>query len=218
VRQHNSGEIFTLDDYRNRYGPLQGRPGPAGQPRRLPWVVTWDDHEVENNYAGLVPQDAADAPTFAARRAVAYQAWWEHQPVRMRAALRREPAHLPAVDWGGWPAFHVLDSRQYRTNQACGTEDLGTTAPTAPTRPAPARRRPGGVARPQPAPFARDLRRAGQPGRDDLDAAGRRPLQHDQWDGYAAARTRLLDQIRAAGPTPTPWSSPATSTPAASAT
>ena len=45
--------------------------------------MTWDDHEVDNNYAGLDQDpDAVPPERFVARRAAAYRAYWEHMPLR----------------------------------------------------------------------------------------------------------------------------------------
>ena len=46
--------------------------------RRFPFVVTWDDHEVANDYANT----QTPAGDISALRAAAYQAWYEHQPGR----------------------------------------------------------------------------------------------------------------------------------------
>jgi alkaline phosphatase D len=201
VRPHNSGEILTLDDYRNRYGLYKGDPALQAIHAACPWVVTWDDHEVENNYAGLTPQDPADVPGFAARRAAAYQAWWEHQPVRVGPPSDENLRIYRAVDWGRLARFHVLDTRQYRDDQGCGIEDLGETCAD---RTDPARTILG-------ADQERWLGRSLRGSRAVFDVLANQvvmtsmPLagvlyNHDQWDGYAAARTRLLDQLRAAGP------------------
>ena len=42
-----------------------------------PFIVTWDDHEVDNDYAG--DRDETDTPpeVFLLRRAAAYQAYFE---------------------------------------------------------------------------------------------------------------------------------------------
>ena len=53
----------------------------------VPWLVTWDDHEVDNNYAGT-RSESLD-PDFGRRRAAAYQAYFEHMPLRERARARR---------------------------------------------------------------------------------------------------------------------------------
>ena len=89
-------------DYRNRYARYKSDPHLQAAHAACPWFVIWDDHEVENNYAGLTPQDAADAPTFPTRRFAAYQAWWEHQPVRLDPPVDRRPgiSHLPRCALG----------------------------------------------------------------------------------------------------------------------
>jgi alkaline phosphatase D len=200
VRQHNSAEITTLDAYRNRYGLYKGDPALQAIHAACPWVVTWDDHEVENNYAGLIPQVPAEAPAFAARRAAAYQAWWEHQPVRLPPPTGPDLRIYRAVDWGRLARFHVLDSRQYRDDQPCGTNDIG---PSCEARTAPDRSLLGPD---QEAWLGRSLRRskatwdvvANQVVMTSMPFAGTL-YNLDQWDGYAAARARVIDQLAAAG-------------------
>ncbi len=204
VRQHNSPEITTLDGYRNRYGLYKGDPALQGIHATCPWVVTWDDHEVENNYAGLAPQEPAEAPAFAARRAAAYQAWWEHQPVRMAPPAGPDLRIYRSVDWGRLARFHVLDTRQYRADQPCGTSDVGghCDARTAPERSL--------LGAEQEAWLDRSLAKshatwdvlANQVVTTAMPLAGT-IYNLDQWDGYAAARTRLFDQFTAAR-TPNP--------------
>ena len=204
ARQHNSAEIMTLDAYRNRYGLYKGDPALQGIHAACPWVVTWDDHEVENNYAGLVPQVPAEAPTFAARRAAAYQAWWEHQPVRLPPPSGPDLRIYRNVDWGRLARFHVLDTRQYRSDQPCGTVDVG---PTCDARTVAERTLLGAE---QEAWLGRSLRKskatwdvlANQVVATAMPLAGT-VYNLDQWDGYAAARSRLFDQL-ADGPTTNP--------------
>jgi alkaline phosphatase D len=87
--------------------------------------MIWDDHEVENNYAGLVPQAEADVRGFAERRFAAYQAWWEHQPVRLDPPLEDHEYRIyRGVHWGELMELALLDGRQYRTDQACGDVTL----------------------------------------------------------------------------------------------
>ena len=147
VRRHNSGEIRDLAAYRNRYGLYKGDPALQAAHAACPWIVTWDDHEVENNYADLVAQDPAEVPDFAARRAAAYQAWWEHMPVRTCGPTGPDLTIYRSFDWGTLARFHVVDTRQYRDPQACGGS-LGAHLPRPHrARAHAARRRTGGVAR-----------------------------------------------------------------------
>ena len=85
-------------------------------------MVTWDDHEVDNNYANLVSEEEGlPAELFRRRRAAAYQAYYEHMPLR-RSSLPNGPdlQLYRAFGWGDLASFHVLDTRQYRTDQPCG--------------------------------------------------------------------------------------------------
>jgi alkaline phosphatase D len=201
VRQHNSPEIRTLDDYRNRYGLYKGDPALQAAHAACPWVVTWDDHEVENNYAALTPENPAEAAAFAARRAVAYQAWWEHHPVRLPPADGSSLRIYRSVDWGRLARFHVLDTRQYRDDQACSTaSDLGQDCPD---RTLPGRTLLGPS---QEAWLGGSLMTsdatwdvlANQVVFTSMPLAGT-IFNFDQWDGYAASRTRVLNQFAAAG-------------------
>jgi alkaline phosphatase D len=119
VRSHNSGEIFSLDEYRNRYALYKSDPNLQAAHASCPWIVTWDDHEVDNNYAGAVPEDDQTTAAFLARRALAYQAWWEHQPVRMAPPTGPDLRIHRSFEWGGLASLFVLDGRQYRSNQTC---------------------------------------------------------------------------------------------------
>src|SRR5687768_5684522 len=57
VRRHVGLEIRTLDDYRRRYAQYKTDPLLQAAHARCPWIVTWDDHEVDNNYAGLLGEN-----------------------------------------------------------------------------------------------------------------------------------------------------------------
>ena len=123
TRKHNGAEIRTLDDYRARHALYRLDPALQAAHAAAPWLVTWDDHEVVNNYAGDIPQDP-DRTTreqFLRRRAAAYQAYYEAMPLR-RAQLPNGP-DLPLyrrATAGRLADFHVLDTRQYRSDQPLG--------------------------------------------------------------------------------------------------
>jgi alkaline phosphatase D len=121
-RRHAGLEIRTLDDYRRRYAQYKADPLLQAAHARCPWVVTWDDHEVDNNYAGLVGENGMESDEqMRLRRAAAYQAWWEHQPVRVpRARSWADLDITRTVAWGALARFWVMDTRQYRSDQACG--------------------------------------------------------------------------------------------------
>ena len=122
VRRHVGLEIRTLDDYRRRYAQYKMDPALQSAHARCPWLVTWDDHEVDNNYAALMGEnDMESEEQMHARRAAAYQAWWEHQPVRVpRARSWAELNITRGLGWGTLAQLWVLDTRQYRSRQPCG--------------------------------------------------------------------------------------------------
>ncbi len=118
-------EAVTLADYRRRYTQYRTDPDLQAAHAACPWLVTWDDHEVDNDYVGLTSEHelcggAAVRETFPARRRAAYQAWYEHMPVRpSRLAPDMAVRIYGSVDWGRLARFYVLDTRQYRSVQVC---------------------------------------------------------------------------------------------------
>ena len=122
VRRHHGLEIRTVEDYRTRYSQYKLDPALQAAHAMCPWLVTWDDHEVDNNYAGEVGENEMEsAEQMRARRAAGYQAWWEHQPVRVpRARSWADLTIRRSTDWGALARFWMLDTRQYRDDQACG--------------------------------------------------------------------------------------------------
>ena len=121
VRRHVGSELRTLADYRNRHAPYKTDPDLQAAHAALPWVVTWDDHEVVNDYAGDRSKSNDPPEVFLRRRAAAYQAYYEHMPLR-RSSVPRGPFMkiYRQFSYGSLASFFVLDTRQYRTVQACG--------------------------------------------------------------------------------------------------
>lgn len=203
VRKHDSGEPYTLSEYRNRYALYKSDPDLRHSHAVAPWIVTWDDHEVDNDYANDQSEDLD--PEFLTRRAAAYQAYYEHMPLARRALPHGPDAQLyDSFAFGDLATFFVLDDRQYRARQACPKPGRG-----------------GGS-------FGADCAERLGPGRTMLGAAqeawlrdglarthakwnviaqqtlmaqlDRKPgpgqsFWTDGWDGYPAARARLLNDI-----------------------
>ncbi|KRE25686.1 alkaline phosphatase [Mycobacterium sp. Soil538] len=119
VRRHVGHEAVTLANYRQRYAQYKTDSDLQAAHAAAPWLVVFDDHEVSNNWADRTPEEPQ--PDFAARRAAALQAYWENMPLRLEARPRGVDMQLyRRVDWGALATFHMLDTRQYRTDQACG--------------------------------------------------------------------------------------------------
>ena len=222
VRQHNpssgtaadADQLSTLADFRNRHALYRTDAQLQAAHRSFPFVPIWDDHETENNYANLddeqddlpYPQRYQTPQEFAIQRAHAYQAWYEHNPVRA--------SYLPGspdlriyrrFDFGSLLRLNMLDTRQYRTDQPgdvpndFGPQALGAANVT------------GTLTGPEQEAWLVDGLRSSPAlwnvlGQQVMMAATRfvtpppaSIVNLDQWDGYSPQRARLLAAVRASG-------------------
>ena len=125
-----SGAVKTLAEYRARYALHKSDPALQAAHAAAPWLLVWDDHEVENDYANLQSQGLS--PNFAAQRAAAYQAYWEHMPFPKSAQPRGPDMRITGrLDWGRLARIHLLDDRQYRDVQVCPRPGRGGAATVA---------------------------------------------------------------------------------------
>ncbi|MFI6068746.1 alkaline phosphatase D family protein [Micromonospora sp. NPDC051227] len=194
VRQHIGAEIVSLADYRRRYALYKSDPDLQAAHAAAPWLVVPDDHEVENNYANMVRNDSSPTLTAAqwtARRTAAYRAYYENMPLRpASAAIGNSIPLYRRVRWGQLATFHMLDTRQFRDDQACGDgwkvcadADLASRSLTGATQEAwlldgLAQRYGTWDILGQQVFFAQQL-----------DANGAASM--DAWDGYRASRSRI---------------------------
>lgn len=210
VRQHNGPPCINLDDYRARLAHYKGDADLQTAHAAFPWIVTWDDHEVENDYAN---DRAASGrgEIFLARRAAAYRAYWEHMPLRWAQRPQGADAQLyRRYHWGRGVNLHVLDARQYRDHQVCTPPDQGGSR-TIRDQTCPERLDPKWslLGQTQEQWLNQGIRSSTADfdliGQQSLMAqmrmsAARAPepavadgLWNDSWDGYPAARQRALD-------------------------
>lgn len=209
VRQHLGQEIYTLVDYRNRYAQYKSDPNLMAAHHSAPMIVTWDDHEVDNDYAGDLDERDTPSAVFLLRRAAAYQAYFETMPLRA-SALPTGP-NLPLhrrLRFGNLIDLHALDTRQYRSKQACAA--VADPACLAVARD-PARTMLG-TAQEQwlfknLAEGAATWTVLGQQvptfARNNAGSNPAAPLAMDKWDGYPAGRQRLYQRL-ADAKTPNP--------------
>lgn len=126
VRMHEGeDEPYTVFEYRNRYARYRTDADLQAAHAAFPWFVTLDDHEIDNNWAADVPQDPDEqSPAdFRARRIAAFRAWYEHMPVRSWSRPWQDRIQIyRGFQWGQLARVHVLDTRQYRTDQATTPE------------------------------------------------------------------------------------------------
>lgn len=120
MRQHEGPEPRTLDQYRNRHALYRTDKDLQAAHAACPWRVTWDDHEVQNDYGGDFSEDFEAQAEFRLRRLAAYQAYYEHMPLRALAAPSSENMQLyNRLPFGDLIEFTMLDNRQYRDEQVC---------------------------------------------------------------------------------------------------
>jgi alkaline phosphatase D len=188
--------IESLDDYRIRYAQYKTDPQLQLAHATVPFWVAFDDHEVINNWAG--GEDNSKA--FLARQAAAFQAWYEHQPLRRRSQpIGPDLLAYRRFDFGRLAQFSVLDTRQYRSDQPCG----GGITPRCDEALSPGQTMTGAkqeewlfngltTSRAPWNVIAQQTVMAGF----DFDDSDEQQFNMDNWDGYVAARQRLLGVVR----------------------
>jgi alkaline phosphatase D len=210
LRKHDPDhQAVSLTDYRCRYAQCKQEPELQAAHALCPWLPTWDDHEFENNYADLDVDPDEPLEAMAARRAAAYLAYWEHQPLsRSRKPVGKDMNLYRRADWGTLARFHVIDSRQYRAdqlNQQCGR--LNRTPSGYCVQQLDENRQllgdtqrlwlQEGLAE-RPDGWNVLANQVGFAPQANFNAAGVRQFGLDSWDGYAGDRQRLLNFVKAA--------------------
>ena len=198
------GRIESLADFRDRYAVHRSDPALRAAHAMHPWLVIWDDHEVDNDYAGLTGQSLQ--PDFARYRADAYRAWWEHMPVPKSWRPQSGAMRIhDRFDWGRLARIHLLDTRQYRDLQVCPRPGrAGSNSVTIAECP--------GLSDPNRSLLGFEQERWLDSGlatdrrwnliaqttlmaRSAFGPPGSERHWTDGWDGYAPARARLLQKL-----------------------
>lgn len=205
TRPYRSADPVDLAGYRARWGEYKADPALQASHARFPWVCTWDDHEVSGNYAGDRPgedygDDGLTREEFLARRGAAYRVYYENLPLRVATPAGPALRIHRQVAWGRLARFFVLDTRQHRSDQARGDPALPAGAGPVTDE----------VLDPARTMLGADQEAWLTPALGRTDAAwnviaqsvvmGRMPFAGklfnlDQWDGYPAARRRLVDSL-----------------------
>lgn len=211
VRTHKLRESITLQDYRDRYALYRSDFNLQRMHAACPWLVTWDDHEVENDYAG--PHSTKGTSEFADRRICAYQAFYEHMPLRASSLVVgvKGLPHDGALrlyeyfDFGRLARLYMLDDRQYRDAPACGLNPPILVAEVCQPNSAEDRSILGknqedwlamamGAARKNESEWNVICQQTGFTPRNYARGAGKN-FSRDGWDGFWTARQRLIDTI-----------------------
>lgn len=189
------GETITLADYRLRYATYRTDPDLQEAHRQHPFITVWDDHELTNNAwrDGADDHQPATEGDWPTRRAAAYRAYLEWMPVREQADLN--PRLYRSFRFGNLADLVMLDARALRDQQVLPDNLSGLADP---------RRTMLGAA--QEAWCFDELRASHRSGAawrllgqqvlfTRMTPAGQKVRNADTWDGYQAARERVLDVI-----------------------
>ncbi|MFD0856988.1 alkaline phosphatase D family protein, partial [Actinomadura adrarensis] len=184
-----------LSDYRDRYALYKLDPELQAAHAAAPWLVTWDDHEVVDNYADLA-HPSLPPDDFLVRRANAYRAYWEHMPLRPLEPAGQNMSLYRRFTFGRLLEFNVLDTRQYRSDQACGDGlDTDCAARLDPSRTMLGDAQEAwlldGLGRSQATwnVLAQQLMMS----QVDFNTDPGQAFSMDMWDGYKPSRDRLLN-------------------------
>lgn len=201
VRSFEGAEADSLAEYRVRHAQYKTDADLRAAHASAPWVVVFDDHEVDNNWAGEISQDHPEdsRKAFRKRRAAAFRAFYENLPLRRSALPDGSRMRLHRrVRWGRLATFHMLDCRQYRDDQPC---DDGWSS-TCEERRDPKRQMLGksqerwlfeGLANSETA--WNFLGQQVAMAQHDRDPGPATEVPLDTWDGYTAARKRLMRKL-----------------------
>ena len=206
IRPVEGGHVRTLQQYRARYATHKSDPALQAAHAAAPWLMVWDDHEVGNDYANLQGQELE--PDFKTQRAAAYRAYWEHMPFPKSARPVDADMRITGrLDWGRLARIHLVDDRQYRDVQVCPKPGRGGSNTVA-LKDCPefldTRRSLLGMDQERWLADGWDTSRPwnllaqqtlmARFSRTD-PANGGGTYWTDAWDGYPAARRRLLDTV-----------------------
>ena len=195
ARSRDVLETVTLEGYRQRHAQYKSDADLQAAHAIAPWLVVWDDHEVDNNYADDVPESRNPAEMndtaarFRVRRAAAFKAYYENMPLRASSVPAGAAMKIyRMIQWGQLANFYMMDTRQYRDDQVSGGERLDKNRTITGTR--------------QEMWLLEGFRNSTQrweilgqqvffAERDRNEAASIDDVSTDGWDGYAASRRRI---------------------------
>ncbi len=210
VRAHDGQLLYSLDDYRRRYAQYKLDPDLQAAHAAAAWFSVFDDHEVENNWVGTIDQENDPPEVFALRRAAAFQAYYENTPFRPFSLPTPGGMHIyRRAKVGKLVDLHLLDTRQFRTDQPCddgfkpycaGWDDpraqvMGTEQEAWLAASLREKRARWNVVAQQVMMMPLDRRTC-----DEADSKDRGVVRNmDSWGAYNAPRERVLGQFKGQG-------------------
>src|SRR3954453_14793549 len=199
---NKDGDVQTLAEYREKYRLYQADKHLQDMHAAYPFVAMWDDHEVEDNYAGKQPDSASTDPAnkennnefprrvpYGQRRSNGYKAFFEAMP-QLPPKSNRVYGSLKI---GKMAELFLTDERQYRDPQPCKDVQVQSCdADNDPGRTYLGAAQKKWVKNAIPASKAKWKLFASETMMMSLDSAPGQHANHDQWDGYAAEREEIL--------------------------
>lgn len=203
---NKDGDVQTLPEYRQKYHLYQSDKNLQDLQAAHAFVSVWDDHEVEDNYAGDGADSKQTDPAFEndgsyprrvtvqKRRKNAYKAFFEAMP-RIQNHGDKNRIY-GSVRIGGVAELFLTDQRQYRDPQPCGDALI---------QPCPADDDPGRTMlgakqktwfkKAVPASSAKWKLWGSEVMVMALDLPKGQHANPDQWDGYGAERQEILEHF-----------------------
>ena len=208
---NRDGDVQRLAEYRQKYELYQASPGLKAMHAAHPFVAIWDDHEVEDNYAGDDPDEANGSRgqtkvddevgprrvPFLKRRRNGYRAFFEAMP---RFRPRKHPNQIfGSLRLGSQCELFFLDERQYRDPQPCDDELFVSCPEYGEPRTLLGARQKNWLKRSVAGSQANWKVLANQVVMFSIDTAPGQHLNPDQWDGYQVERAEILEHLRDKG-------------------
>jgi alkaline phosphatase D len=192
------GEAVTLADYRLRYAAYRSDVDLQEVHQRHPFIVVWDDHESANNaWSGGAEAHTADKGDWRTRQREAYRAYSEWMPVREQNGAG---IHLyRTFKFGDLADLVMLDTRGLRDRQADRNDPAAIAHPS--------RTMLGAAQEAWLFDALRASKKSGSVWRllgqqvmfAPITPPGFRVQNIDAWDGYPAARSRIMDFLEREG-------------------
>lgn len=205
VRRHQGAIPTELWEFRDRWALYKSDADLRAAHETCPWVAIWDDHEVANDHGSDRSPRTSDPAQFLRIREAAYKAYWEHMPVPM--AWRPKGPDMRIYEryrFGDMLDLSLLDDRQYRSYPPCGGKEPvpGCSERTAAERTMLGQAQERWLDEGLAAARGRWTVIAQQTLMAELDrkAGEGKHFWADGWDGYPAARSRLLSSVAAHRP------------------
>jgi alkaline phosphatase D len=197
VRDHLGPETASLANYRQRHAQYKLDLDLQAAHAVAPFISVFDDHEIDNNWADeFYEKPQFLRPFFKQRREAAFRAYYENMPLRRSSIPDGIDMQLyRRLHWGRLAAFHMMDTRQYRDDQACGDYWQNCSAAYDPARTITGDAQEEWLIDGFHDSQARwDI--LGQQvffAQRDADAGPLKSTHMDVWDGYVASRQRVTE-------------------------